>query len=309
MEKCRLAKHDEQWGVMCKHESQKGPVHHARLKHQEKLDTLVLPREYETKKHAPDLRILLLVCQIWPKASYPKTIIFPVNFFGHILGKTWQNHIYPLSYLSTCPSVYRHDSAWCPTCFSQDLHCFDPILTSALPLFSDLLLWLCPGRIWSQCSEACKRWRWSGLPARLRSCVWWFQCNLGRFFWAVHDMSIINWLEILIHWFMMDCMDMYGLSASSSTFIHPLLISSCLLKKSKPQIWRSVFGAHAARVLHLQMVCLGFWATGWAGCCLLQRNYSLQPGKIKIGHRNQNFHNQCATEPFNFHLNSRISNN
>lgn len=80
---------------MCKHESQKGPVHHARLKHQEKLDTLVLSREHETKKHAPDLRILLLVCQIWPKASYPKTIIFPVDFFGHILGKTWQNHILP----------------------------------------------------------------------------------------------------------------------------------------------------------------------------------------------------------------------
>jgi len=111
---------------MCKHESQKGPVHHARLKHQEKLDTLVLPREHETKKHAPDLRILLLVCQIWPKASYPKTIIFPVNFFGHILGKTWQNHIYPLSYLSTCPSVYRHDSAWCPTCFSQRSSLFWP---------------------------------------------------------------------------------------------------------------------------------------------------------------------------------------
>lgn len=82
---------------MCKHESQKGPVHHARLKHQEKLYTLVLPCEHETKKHAPGLRILLLVCQIWPKASYPKTIIFPINFFGHILGKTWQNHIYPLS--------------------------------------------------------------------------------------------------------------------------------------------------------------------------------------------------------------------
>ena len=173
------------------------------------------------------LKNMLLICAYFcwfvrfgrkhrtPKPSSSPSIFLGIFWAKH--GKTISTH-FPI-YLPVHPSIgtILHGVLHV---FPKDLHCFGPVLTSALPLFSDLLLWLCPGRIWSQCSEACKRWRWSGLPARLRSCVWWFQCNLGRFFlsgaWHV-DHQLAGDFYPLVH------DGLYGLSVTISLFInfHP----------------------------------------------------------------------------------------
>ena len=109
MEKRRLAKHDEQQGVMCK---QKGHVHHARLKHQEKLDTLVLPRKHETKKKniyiyikCPCITRTSVGLSDLAKSIVPRNHHLPNQIvFGHLLGKTISTTHFP-TYLPVHPSI------------------------------------------------------------------------------------------------------------------------------------------------------------------------------------------------------------
>ena len=191
--------------------------------------------------------------------------------------------------------------------FPKMIHCLTPSWPLPFPFFSDLLVWLCPSHIWSQCSEAGKKWRWSGLPARLKSCVWWFQCNLRKVFLSSdwhgfgHRLTTGGVSQSLsTDWFMMDC--------------HPLLSFSSILYSSPEKKLSHESGDSHVLLRSMPLEC---FISKWCASVFLGARFSTvsskgttthcsRSGKTKIGHRN---HNQCDTQPFNFHLNLRIRNN